>query len=391
MQYAVGRVHAFARTLARRRLPVVLLRGTTAAGREASILCAGKTLFYLPERFFCGTPERELLGEVPVFRLEGVLRRLESEADLTVISTDRYSSRLFFRDTCMSIPLWVGGVLEVPADTAALVRGSHSVAEDMRVVRREGLITEVSSSPADFDTFYAGYYVPFTERRHGEMASVSKRYWLERLFRTGGILWVLRNRERIAGVQFGKSGRELHLWAIGTAGGAPEPVKAGAFAALYYHSVELARKAGCVRVDFGGSRPSLTDGLLRFKRKWGVALRDNPRNHYELLMRVNRWNRNVTALLSTTPLIYREGGGFAGLAAIDSDQPATQADTDRLRHFLWSDGLRCLSILSASGWEAGIKAPPRVSLLDCAPAGRPARLAGSRPAQPRREFGANWL
>lgn len=364
-QNALGRAHALALSLADRHIPVVLLRGMTASGEEGSMLLAGASKAgYLPCRFFCGTPRPEVLAEVPVFRVERTLQKLEADADLTVIVTDRLSSGLFFRDPYMDVPMWVGGCLDAAADPAARIRANHSVAEDMRVVRRECLVSEISRAAADFDTFYENYYLPFTRRRHGETAHVSDRLWLQRQFRMGGILWILRNRERIAGVQFGKAGRELHLWAIGTAEGAPEPVKAGAFAALYYDSIELARRTGSACVDFGGSRPSLDDGLLRFKRKWGVALRDNARNHHEFLVRVNRWNRIVTAFLSRTSLIYREDDGFAALAAINSDQPATQADTDRVRQRLWTNGLRRLSIVSASGWEAGVVAGPPISLMD---------------------------
>lgn len=364
-QYALGRIHLFARSLAERRVCVVLLRGMTASGRQGSMLLAGNSrTSYLPHCFFGGTPQAETLAEVPVFRLEPMVRKYASEADLTAICTDRFSSRLFFEDSYMVVPAWVGGSLDVPAELAALIRASHSVHEDMRVVRREGLVPEISRDTADFDLFYDNYYVPFTGRRHGEAAHLNDRCWLWRRFRTGGILWILRDGERIAGVQFGRLGPMLHLWAIGTLGGAPEPVKAGAFAALYYHSIELARRTGAAGVDFGGTRPSLDDGLLRYKRKWGVVLRDNPRNNYEFLVRVNRWNRTVTAFLSSTSLIYRDGRRLAALAAIDSDTPAAQGDADRVRHLLWMNGLAHLSIVSASGWRSGVEPPPQVSLVD---------------------------
>ena len=46
--------------------------------------------------------------------------------------------------------------------------------------------------------------------------------------------------------------------------------KRGIMAALYYYSIAHAGQLSCAEVDFRGARPSLHDGLVRYKRKWGM-------------------------------------------------------------------------------------------------------------------------
>ena len=115
--------------------------------------------------------------------------------------------------------------------------------------------------------------------------------------------------------------------------------KRGIMAALYYYSIAHARQLSCAEVDFRGARPSLHDGLLRYKRKWGTTLYDKTDMYYDLLVRWNGVNDVVKDFLSHTGLIFRDEGLLS----------AIHADESQSRRSLWIGGLHRLYLLTESG------------------------------------------
>ena len=78
--------------------------------------------------------------------------------------------------------------------------------------------------------------------------------------------------ERIAGIVFHRARDAFFCDAFGALGEDGRSGKSGAAAGIFHFCIREAREMGCRQVDFGGFRPSLDDGLLRFKRKFGVRL-----------------------------------------------------------------------------------------------------------------------
>jgi hypothetical protein len=209
----------------------------------------------------------------------------------------------------------------------------------MTLIRRHKFLPLVTQASEDFETFYHSMYVPFTHTRHGELASMRKPHDLRYRLGWGGILWILRDGQRVAGIQFEQNRQTLGLLALGIANGDLALVRDGAIAALYYHVIRLARELRCTTVDFRGSRPSLSDGLLRYKRKWGMTLYDRADTYYDLLVRWNSVNDVVKDFLSHTGLIFRDEGRLS----------AIHADESQNCRALWVGGLHRLYLLTESG------------------------------------------
>ena len=371
------------------RIPVAILRGATCLdGHPGTMIVAGAEPWvdYLPHRFFKDPPQREVIGKVPLWTLPHILKSLWTSADLTVARLDRLSARLLFNADYLAIPEWVGSWLTVPDDLARRVRATGSIREDMRKIRREGFTAEVSHAEADFEMFYRTMYVPFIRNRHGAQAIIRNAHQLRRWFRRGGLVWVRHGGQRIAGGLVERRDNVILLRALGTADGESEPVKAGALAALYYYEIEYAHTRGCTRVDFGGSRPSLNDGVLRFKRKWGVRLVEKHDVRYDFLLHWNRLDETATTFLSQTPVIFRHQGGLSTVAAINKQAPATEADVWMAYRSMWMPGLHRLYLIATSGWQPGINSPAQAVLINLIGAGDydPRRLldAGYQPLRP---------
>ncbi len=348
-------------------MPIAVLRGPTRVdGNTGTVIVAGSLheVDYIIRNFFEDQPKRESIGDVPLWTLARTLRRLRISADLTIARLDQLSARLFFGADYLVVPEWIGSRLVVPEDPLKLAHESHSLEEDLRIVCKNRLTYEVTHAEKDFMVFYHTMYVPFVIKRHGQQAVVHDIYRIRRIFNRGGLLLVKQNGQPIAGVIFQKKNQILHLWILGTVNGEWAPVKAGAFAALYFFSIKLAKKLKCKLIDFGGSRPSLNDGLLRYKKKWGIHLTRKYDNYYEYLVYWNHLDKSVISILSNTPLIFRNHEGLSAIYVIKHDKPVTLSEAREIHRSMWIPGLHRLYIVSTSGWQPGISTPPLTHLLD---------------------------
>ena len=332
-----------------RRIPVAMFRGKSrGTGRPATAIVAGHDPWvgYIPSKLFADGAERIHLGNVTVWRLDTLLSQLQASADLIVARIDRLSAHLFLRRGYLAVPEWVGARVPVPEDLDRFVARRDGVRSDVALVRRQGLLPLVTEGDEGLDAFYRTMYVPFAENRHGELTFLRTVEDLRRRLRSGGILWISRGSDRLAGLAFQQRGGTLDLLAIGTANGDVALVKEGVIAPAYYYSLDHARRVGCSLLDLRGSRPSLRDGLLRYKAKWGATLYDKSDSYHDLLLRWNGGNEVVEEFFSLNPLIFREGGGYSGV----------RGDRAQTVRSLWIDGLRRMYQLSPSGQ------PPLVAL-----------------------------
>lgn len=335
------------------RVPVAILRGPTRhSERSGTVVVAGLQPWadYLPRRFFAGAPQREVVGAVPVWALPSFLKGLAVDADMTVARVDRVSARLFFIDGYLVVPESIGCRLSLPVDLDKLAHASSSVKEDLGMLRRERFTKEVSHREKDCEEFYSSMYLPFVKKRHGEFAVIHNLHQLRRKFRRGGLIWLRRGDHRIAAALFEQQGDVFRGVALGTAGGDLTLMKQGALAALYIFEIKCAEEGRCASIDFGGTPPILNDGLLRFKRKWGVQLVDEHQTPYDYLVRWERPNEQVLHFLADTPLILRNLGHLAGLTALRLTGVAPADQASMMHRSFWMAGLRRLFVAVPTGY-----------------------------------------
>jgi hypothetical protein len=146
----------------------------------------------------------------------------------------------------------------------------------------------------------------------------------------GALLWITCEGQKVAGVVLEFKNRRMILSALGAAGGDEGLMKKGVLAATYYFSMQHGRTQGCPTVDFGGTRPSLHDGLLRYKRKWGAVIDPKPLNPFDTLVWWPVLNLSVAAMLKTTPLAFCDHGALSALQ-LDSEPPLPPEMTRGLR------------------------------------------------------------
>jgi hypothetical protein len=156
----------------------------------------------------------------------------------------------------------------------------------------------------------------------------------------------------------------MALVSLGVADGDVAVLRDGAFAALYVHCFDYAREHGCSSIDMRGCRPSLLDGVLRYKRKWGITLYGKSDVLHSTLVHWNRLDEAVAEFLGHTPLIFRDGDGFSAVAAVHREEPWTSSDLRRARDGLWIAGLRTLTLVADAETPAGLAVPADIRVLD---------------------------
>jgi len=351
-----------------RAMPVTLLEGPTRMSRAAVLLAGSShTAELLMSHFFSGEVQTTQLATVPLWRLDSYLRKMSCDVDFTMASVNKLSAKLFFQPDCLSVPDAVDIGLKMPEEIEMLWRGKHSVKEDLRLVRSRGMQMALSQKEADFDLFYQTMYLPFIAGRHGDMARPKDENWLRASFLRGKIIWVVRGEEKLAGVAIEIAHGVLHLWALGTRDGDPGLMKQGALAALYLYAIQLARDEGCSYVDFGSCRAFLADGILRYKKKWGMEMRPRLDNRNVLLIRWQEWNDAVSEFLADASIVHEDGMDLKVVTATGKSGLAGQADADRIHHSIFMPGIGRFVIVNAGGWEEKAVAPGSTVLADGSP------------------------
>ena len=329
----------------RLRIPVVRL--ATPDGL-ASVVVAGDrpSIAYLVRHFAGDELRREPIATTPLIALPRVLARLERDADLVIARVERPAARWLFGRTHLRVPEAVGAELVLPQDPATRQRVGRSQGNNIRRIRAAGLAWTVSRSRADFDLFYRQMYLPFARRRFGEDAYLRNPQRLRRAFRRGFVLWVESGTQRLAGALFRRKGDVLYWVATGVADGDLDLAERGALSALYLFAVEAAQREGASRLDLGASRPSLRDGVLVHKKRWGGRLVARDDVHHDLCLRWRIFDERVARFLERAPLVFRDGDGLSALTALPS---AGDATAERVRD-LWRElrvpGLRRLVVVT---------------------------------------------
>lgn len=299
------------------RLPVAVYRGPAG-----SILVAGTARWCrcYPDLFFAGGQRScESLGSWSVWRLPDLLERWRSRVDLVIARIDRLSAGRFPARRFLRGPEWVRLTATPPPDGAPFP--SRQARRNEQLARRHRLRWRVSHDPRDLSTFIERDYRPYTRSRFGEDAVLRSSRWFRDRFRHGGLVWIERDTDTIAGMTYDVRGHALRRLAFACVRGDATLLGTGAASATYLACFDLARQMHCGVVDFRNCRPRLGDGLLQVKRSWGGRVVEPDDITHDVLVGWHVATPAVIGLLARSPLIVRHGQGFASVRPIAAGSP----------------------------------------------------------------------
>jgi hypothetical protein len=323
-------------------------------GRLVCLLAADDlSTRYWTSTLFAAPPAEEILAEVPALRVAAAARRLSADADLSLWQTPWPISALAAGVHVPSwLPLWLATDRSLEEVIAGERSGRSARKNDVRRVQRLGLTVRLATDAEAFETFRRNLYEPYVRQRFGDLLVPLPRHAFHQARRNGWLLLAEHEGRTVGGVLIERWGRHPRVLVFGVDPEAPLPSGA-LIEACYYHAIRFAVDHGFARLSLGTCRPVLTDGVMRYKRKWGGHI-GKPVTWDAFLLRY-RNTPVVRGVLTEVPLILDRGDGE--LAALAGARGPAGDELAAHLHRLDAPGLAELACLV----EASVSVPAEMA------------------------------
>jgi hypothetical protein len=290
------------------RMPVERLVGSLVATGDPVVMThAGdpRTADFIAGALF-EVRHREVVGSLgsPLALRGAGFRATCSGSDLVTAEVPRAWASCLPEVMQLCVPAWVSQEIGTTAG-APLVLPAALRKEVSRHCRRQGYELHLSAHAADLQRFHATLYRPYVTERFGAGAVLveAERFLAVARDMTLAVLKVAD--EWVAGVLLDRRGDTLHLGWFGSATVPPRP---GASEVLDARVIEWAAASGARRVVMGHSRPSLADGVVRYKARFGATLRPTRFPQRAIGLGILRGSPALAASIATARFVtFREG------------------------------------------------------------------------------------
>ncbi len=204
------------------------------------------------------------------------------------------------------IPEWITMKINIDCPLGDVRKRSSSHFSDvLRLIRKYNLTYEILSDKESFNYFNEKLYLPYITKRHGEEA------WIEDLSITWNqsptplLIAVREDGVIVAESLIRQSGDSLRLMRLGLLNGNDDYLHHGVIGALYYFSILEGQNFGCRYLDLGGTRPFLTDGLTKFKLRFGGEFESKLSSTKEYLwLGINENSGTAKDFMRRNPVMY---------------------------------------------------------------------------------------
>lgn len=281
-------------------------------GEKLSMLVAddGSTLDYITKTVFPNGASIAKNGRIHALKAPGLVN---SRFDMVVVGANRLLMDRYVRNGFRIIPKWVRLTLPVVKDPYARLsafgrRTRSYFNRKLHKLEAANFECEVVAGKEWFAKFYQEMYRPYILSRFEGDAVIYGRKVLEKYYKRGFLIIAKQNGKPVAGEIVYQKGDVLYTPFIGICGGDVELVKEGVTFALHYYLAQKAYEWGGAYIDFGVSRPFLSDGTLSYKLNWhmNVELFDAVTDVFAVATPNN--TPQAMKFLETNPHFYLSGG-----------------------------------------------------------------------------------
>jgi len=241
-----------------------------------------------------------------------------------------------------ALPVWIGWKADISGEISAIVKRDRSLQSDIRRIRKNKLTFEVTNDETDFEAFYQKMYIPYITSVHGDQASLTTYDDMKNHFAECDLIIVKKDKEKMGGMLIRYENEMPRLWSIGVTNARVDYLRAGVIGALYYFSVIHLKEKGYDTVHFGATRAFLNDGVLRYKKKWGVQIANPPKQIF--FLRVESVSPKIKAFFLNNPFMHMKEGTLQGAVFIDGTEPLSNSEIQRFRKDYFLKGLSDLNL-----------------------------------------------
>jgi hypothetical protein len=229
----------------------------------------------------------------------------------------------------------------------------------MRRLRKLNLSWEIGKDACDFDEFFRDMYLPYVVNAYGDMAFPMSREAMMASAAKSEIFFVKMEGRRVAGQLLVYENGGVRAWSLGVLDGDRSFVDIGVVKAMHFHLLTYLAEQGFRTVHFGGSRPFLRDGVLKYKRHLGLCLIDHSPRSFAVTVPFG--SVAATAFLCGNPFVQEINGEYWGVVAVQQGTPDIDQSVAALHKVHSLPGLNGLSILVVPSHSVVTSVHPQVS------------------------------
>jgi hypothetical protein len=297
-------------------------------GRKILLAGRGKTSLFFRNQILGGALRESTSGKLPFWRIPS----LDMPEDQSlVVEADRTFSKFMRRRSFVAIPEWVLFTMDISRPFPEIITNWKKIeGENLRKIRKNNYSCEMTDDPRRVEHFHRTMFLPYIIPRFGKTAQIASVAYMKNLIRKGTLLIVKKGEEKVSGLLISTTGKNPLLAFMGVKDGREDLVRDGVISALYYFSILWAKEAGYKTMDFGHARPLLNDGLLRYKKRWGMKVMNSPRKPGTIYIAPGRLGPSIKEFLLDNPLICQEEGRLMGCLFMPAGDPPSVREIEEL-------------------------------------------------------------
>lgn len=223
---------------------------------------------------FCNDAKITKTGEIYAWNL----KRFTREHDAVIIEMHRYLVP-FFSDGIITVH-WVRQELDL----------SRSMEDIIKHIRDKKNFfqfhLEISTDFNEMKLFYEKIFTPYIKKRYKHAFIDNFEIFKLNLLKNPWELLLIKKNGLLVGGACCNLINDRYYWKINALTDEVY-LKEGAMAAIYYYSILRAKEKKAKIIDFGQSRPFLSDGVLCYKKKWGAKIIPDKSNRIVYLKNLN--------------------------------------------------------------------------------------------------------
>ena len=344
------------RNVWRLRLNLWIIKGEEKTTKqEIKIIYMGRDLsrYYVEDLVFSNIIEEKCIGKKWIWTTLKMARSNCTNSSFLIAETGDFLAKIFKGKQEYFIPCWIQGEINLNANFKGPFKINRNLKNDLRKIKKHKLDYELTNELVQFNKFYHDMYTPFATRRYGKKAIVGNYYDLKIAFKKGELLLVKMGEIPIAGTLIKYMKKQAFLCVLGIKDGDSDYVGFGAIAALYYYSIKYLKGRGFNRVNIGSTRPFLTDGVLKYKKKWGLKIVNTSGPGF--LINPLSESSAVKDFLLNNPFVFRDSKHVYGAVFLLPEQIDGQKSIEKIFHDYYIDGISKLIIYVFDGTDSIIQ------------------------------------
>jgi hypothetical protein len=318
----------------------------TEADIKVLYITSCKVAPYFISRLFEFTPELTFKKKVFLWKLKCTIEEQSKNIDIVMIDMHKFIKYFFKLEKAFLIPVWIKQVLDINKPLDEIINGfrKNTKLTDLRRIRKSGYSYDIFSDLDSLKLFYEKMHMPYIKSRYTDQAEIDDFDVVKKKFKNGELLFIKSNGEYVAAVLCVKK-QGCYYWdRIGILNGDEEILKKGALAALLYFAIIRAKNENMKTIDFGNSRPFLSNGVLHYKRKWGSQVCQDKNIKRLIYLLVNK-SKNIAPIFTEQPFLFVEKDKLKAVVFLNGEIKDAEFDINYLIEKFYSPGIASFKVV----------------------------------------------